>query len=509
MLRQAELAGLVASIGGLSVLERATAGTAATRVVLDQLQAIRRPLERRLRTTDGGRRSWQLVDLVLGCAQGMIEDELLTEESLSTIDHLDFRAWLARRVSPETLDSPLVTGLYDLVFAYEEGDRSRPSFSAGLGLFLASRLFFDYRGSIFWKMRAGMGDIVFAPLYEALRRRGVRVALFHRVDRLTLDEAGEAVAAVWMEEEALLADGRREYEPLVRVRGLPCFPAAPLADQLAPASGSRQVELRAGRDFDVVILAVSLGAVPQVAPDLVERSADWQRLVARVRTVGTQAFQAWMRPDETALGWPHPGATVSGYGLPFETYASMSHVLPLEGWPAGSEPGSVAYFCSVLPDLVAAEPVEASATVGRDARAFLAEHAGAFWPRATGAGGQFRWELLHRVGPADLAPDAASSGLYARANTDPSDRYVQSLPGSGEHRLRVDGSGFDNLVLAGDWTRCGLDAGCIEAAVMSGIEAANVVQGRSLTEGLLGRWYGLGDDRTPVPAAAPAGRETS
>ena len=40
--------------------------------------------------------------------------------------------------------------MYDLVFAYEQGDPSRPRFAAGLGLFLAGKLFFDYRGSIFW-----------------------------------------------------------------------------------------------------------------------------------------------------------------------------------------------------------------------------------------------------------------------------------------------------------------------------------------------------------------------
>jgi uncharacterized protein with NAD-binding domain and iron-sulfur cluster len=63
-------------------------------------------------------------------------------------------------------------------------------------------------------------------------------------------------------------------------------------------------------------------------------------------------------------------------------------------------------------------------------------------------------------------------------NIDPSDRYVQSLPGSDQYRLRPDESGYDNLVLAGDWTDCGMNAGCIEAAVMSGLQAANAVLGR-------------------------------
>ena len=47
------------------------------------------------------------------------------------------------------------------------------------------------------------------------------------------------------------------------------------------------------------------------------------------------------------------------------------------------------------------------------------------------------------------------------------------------YRLRSDESGYDNLVLAGDWTDNGLNAGCIEAATISGLQAANAVLGRS------------------------------
>ena len=33
------------------------------------------------------------------------------------------------------------------------------------------------------------------------------------------------------------------------------------------------------------------------------------------------------------------------------------------------------------------------------------------------------------------------------------------------------------MTVAGDWTACGLDAGCIEAAVMSGMLAAFAITG--------------------------------
>ena len=73
-------------------------------------------------------------------------------------------------------------------------------------------------------------------------------------------------------------------------------------------------------------------------------------------------------------------------------------------------------------------------------------------------------------------------------NIDPSDRYVQSVPGSDQYRLRPDESGYDNLVLAGDWTDCGLNAGCIEAAVMSGLQAANALLGRGRYHRIRGYW---------------------
>ena len=57
------------------------------------------------------------------------------------------------------------------------------------------------------------------------------------------------------------------------------------------------------------------------------------------------------------------------------------------------------------------------------------------------------------------------------------DRYVLSVKGSTRYRLRSDGSDFENLFLAGDWTKNGIDAGCVEAAVVSGMMAARAITG--------------------------------
>lgn len=47
--------------------------------------------------------------------------------------------------------------MYDLVFGYRDGDRGQPAFSAGLGVFLAIRMFLDYKGSLFLEDDGGHG----------------------------------------------------------------------------------------------------------------------------------------------------------------------------------------------------------------------------------------------------------------------------------------------------------------------------------------------------------------
>jgi uncharacterized protein with NAD-binding domain and iron-sulfur cluster len=492
MARQAELASVVATIEGLTLLTRLASDRddGATRAVAEQITRFRDELVGWVRSSHQGRRMWHAIDLVFGCALAAVEDDLLGEEGFARIDHLDFREWLTGRVAQETLESSLVRGLYDLVFAYEGGNHGQPRFSAGLGLFLASRLFFEYRGAIFWKMTAGMGDVVFAPLYQALRRRGVDVFFFHRLDRLGLAPDGRSVARVGFGCQ-VRPDQARRYDPLVRVGDLPCFPSTPSASELATLppdaetawadrSGETDVELEAGVDFDVLVLAVSLGMVPLVAPELIKRVPGWRELVDHVATVATESLQLWLRPTEAELGWARPGATVSGSQSIFDTYSSMSHLSGMECWPDAVEPRTIGYFCGALPDAVAHEPRIAEAAVRRHVDEFSTHGLSDIWPRAVDEQGHIRQEVL-----------AGDESVYFRANVDPSDRYVQSLPGTGVFRLRPDQSGVENLVLAGDWTNCGLNAGCVEAAVMSGIEAANVVARRPLTDGLAGRWYGL------------------
>ncbi len=502
--------GITALAGVLEVLERLARLADEASMPMPAIDAVVAPLTQlvgawrdglraAVLADDSARRTWTLVDLAATNVLGMAADGLLSEGAYDRIDHLDYREWLARHgAAPETLASPIVRGMYDLVFAYEDGDKSRPRFAAGLGLQLAARMLFDFKGSIFWRMQAGMGEVVFAPLYEALVRRGVDVELFHRADAITASPEGGSVDEIRLVRQASVIDDDAGYDPLIRVDGLPCWPDRPRADQLThdpgtaseahradtetdtgadsgpDADADSRVTLRAGDDFDVAVLAVSLGMVPHVAADLIAASPAWRAMTDNVATVATRAAQLWLDASGTEMGWAGPSeVTLSGFGDTFDTWADMTHLLPRESWPEQSAPRSLAYLCSALPE--PAGPVASAAAreqVRQTLRGFLDDEAGALWPGAVDEEG-FRWDLLwddqHRHGPDRL------DAQYLRANTDPSDRYVQSLPGSGRHRIEPGGTGFANLAIAGDWTACGLDAGCIEAATRSGVQAARAI----------------------------------
>ena len=251
-------------------------------------------------------------------------------------------------------------------------------------------------------------------------------------------------------------------------------------------------KLKVTKDFDAVVLGVSIGALPSVAGELIEREPKWRAMVRHVKAVPTQAFQVWMNRDVHQLGWPRAGVNLSGYVEPFDTWADMSHLIQEEEW---DEPvRSIAYFCSVLSDAV---PPSGEVTkefyqqqrlkVRDNAIGYLKNDARALWPKAIKPNGKFRWKLLN-TGSAhrDLSGAERFDSQFWTANVNPSDLYVQSVPGSCIYRVSPLDMSFDNLTIAGDWTKSGLDSGCIESAVMSGLLAAHALSGSPSLQNIVG-----------------------
>ena len=443
---------------------------------------------------DRARRLWSLIDLVMTTTRGMIADGLLLDpRGFAAINDHDYRDWIRRHgASPETLDSALVRGMYDLTFANHHGDARRPRFAAGTGLFLSGKLFFDYHGSIFWKMSAGMGDVVFAPLYQALLARGVEFEFFTRVDSLGLDAGGRSIERLEIGRQVDVPGGPTAYEPLVEVGGLPCFPQRPRPELVGTDDDSlesfwserpdhRRETLRRGRDFDDVILAIPVGMHPFICQEMIDASPAWATMVDRVETTATKAFQLWLAENVTGIP-SRRNVTMTGYVEPFDTWSSMDHILQYESWDPDGGPASLVYFCNTMPTEWPPDPSDLGyvkrhdESVREEAIAFIDNDLVDIWPAAQDqATGGFRWDLL--VGADRAAGQDRFDSQFWRANVDPSDRYILSLPGSERYRLRPDRSGFENLYLAGDWTDSGLNSGCIEAATMSGLQAANAVLG--------------------------------
>lgn len=442
------------------------------------------------------RLTWTLLSILVATVRGVLVDGLVTDpRGFRAINDEDYGSWLLRHgAHPDVLDFPVMRAMYNMVFGYEGGDLNRPQFAAGVGTLLVSLMFFTYRGAIFWKMTAGMGDIVMAPIYEVLSRRGVRFEFFHRVDALHLDGHRHNVETITMGRQLGLADGVEEYRPLTRVLGLPVFPHQPLADQVQATGPVGKLEshfeeradvetrvLRRGVDFDRVVLAVPIGMVAVVAAELVVDRPEWREMTTHVRDIATIGLQLWLRPDHQTLGMPAPAITTSGYVPPIDTFSSMPQTLWAEDWPPDDTPRTAAYFCGAL-DVEWPPPADHRAYVAdcsRRARAevvnFLDHLVGVHLPGAVTDRG-FDWTQL--AGAHGTSGEEALATQYVSLNIDPSDRYVLSVPGSDKYRLRPDESGYDNLVLAGDWTDSGLNSGCIESAVLSGLQAANALLGR-------------------------------
>jgi uncharacterized protein with NAD-binding domain and iron-sulfur cluster len=508
----ASFTGLIEAMGVLQVALEAVPGLSEgllSRFCESLASTARAVLQPLVERDDEIRWIWEITDLVIASILGILRFGLLTDpRGFDAIDGFEMRQWLAWNGASEgTLNSALLRGCYDLGFAYEDGDEARPAMAAGQGIRGALRMFFTYRGSIFWKMRAGMGDVVFAPFYELLRKRNVRFEFFHRLENVKLASPDRVKPGERCYVEALEFDvqarikGGMEYQPLIDLGGLPCWPSKPYFDQLVDGQrmagerwdfeshwdrrkvGTRT--LHVGADFDAVILGVGLGAIPYVCRELINHDRRWRDMVTHCKTVATQAFQIWMREDVEQLGWRHNQCTVTAFERPFDTWADMRHLIPEETW--STRPRAIAYFCSVLPDAELPPettsndyPAQCSETVRRNAIEFLNRSIRHLWPRAVRRDG-FRFDLLmdfaHPSEPSDGADESAFDSQYWTANVNPSDRYCLTLPGTVKYRISPLDNNYDNFSVIGDWTDCGFNQGCVEAAVMSGRLAAHAISG--------------------------------
>lgn len=458
-----------------------------------------------------------IADLALTVARGMLEDGLL-DGDFEKVDDRDLSEWLRDHGSLFDAKDPLTRSLYDAAFAYLNGNPKTPRLGAGTGLYAALRLAFTFRGAIMWRMNAGMGDTIFTPLYQALKARGVTFEFFQKITNLGLAQDKKSVATVDIDVQAEVKPQRKDsFCPLVRVKTringssktLLCWPDRPNYDDLVQGDEmkSRRLinpdlesywtdwsptpaikrRLVAGKDFDVLVLGIAVGALPFVCKELIAQDntpsttpnfkamQKWRRMIDNVKTVRTQGFQLWLDRSAQEMGFEIPSRfserpLLCSFVEPFDTWCDMTHLTPAENFQA--PPAQIAYFCNAAP----ADPAQPAFTdhgyperqklqsLDRMNR-FLDENAKTIWQNCMDKENpkQFNRRLIREH--------------YLRLNVDPPEQYVLSVPGSRRSRLRPWESGYDNLFLAGDWTRSIMDLGCFEGAVISGKLAAAKIAG--------------------------------
>lgn len=456
---------------------------------------------------------WTASDFVCTTIIGLVKDDVIGR-GIDSVDDLNFSDWIAKHATvPEgtyiTGGSCWLQSAYDSSFAYLQGDSTsprtpdkpllgQPSMGAGTVIRGAMRLGLAYKGALAWKFQAGCAEALVAPVYEVLRRRGVAFRFFSKVEHLGVgDDGGPVVDSIRIQHQVTLKKGNGEYQPLIDVNGLPCWPDEPLWDQIEDAEAIRSFNLESdwspwpgvgttslerGVDFDRVLLAIPLGALPKICGELIAASPAWRAMVDAIPSVRTMALQLWVNRDLAGLGWTGPNAPV-GIGVePIDTWADMTELLARESWPPSPDaPKGVSYFCCAMPDDPAqpaapdaAYPPSQTRLVREAAIAFLNDQSAQFWPNAHAAAG-FDWQVL--VARAGAEGPARLDDQLIHAGIDASERYVLSPPGSARHRLEPGASGLSNLTLAGDWTENTFNAGCMEATVMSGLAASRAIAG--------------------------------
>ena len=477
---------------------------------------------------DDLRRFFIIMDTGLAAVAGMIEDRVL-EKGFMAIEDTDMIEWLAKH-GCHSASSPITLGMYDACFGYQNGDPKLPRMGAGSTLYGGLRLMFTYRGALMWWMNAGMGETIMSPIYLVLKSRGVKFKFFHKVKNLHLSADKTTIDSIDLEIQATTtAANKTDYDPLfLGVDGVPCWPTEPLWEQINEATqikACKNTDLESwwtdwygaattitrgpDKDFDLVVLGISLGAHQYICKELIAASPRWAASVANVGLVRTQGLQLWMNKTLAQAGWPNATGILSGYVEPFDTWSDMSHLIARERWPLASNVQQVAYFCNAFPDSPPAPfddptyPETQRQRVKAFARNFLDGPALPIFPAAGDPAnpGHFDDKVL-----VQCIPDPTQTPFdtqFFRVNIDPTELYVLSLPGTATSRLSSHDSDFANLYLAGDWTLTDLNIGCIEATVISARMASRAICGKP------DHIYGAFGSLTPIVDAIQAKSPTS
>jgi len=161
------------------------------------------------------------------------------------------------------------------------------------------------KGAYMYHFLGGSGETLMTPIYHCLKQRGVKFQFFTKVTELTIGEKDghRIIDSVKYEEQVKLRNPDKEYFPIrtLELEGKlgkwDVWPHHPLYDQIDPEQAKQLQrdhidlesyyttwkgtprELHAGKDYDEVLLAISLGALPFICKNLVDTDPKWRTMV--------------------------------------------------------------------------------------------------------------------------------------------------------------------------------------------------------------------------------------
>ncbi len=471
-----------------------------------------------LEKSDHLRRLITIIEWAVVTIRGMFKD--LYDPQTNSFDYgrindLDYREWLAKHsASPLLLESAPVRFIYTGSFMNLDGYQpGKIAADIAVQMVLIS---VSYKGTLVWKLKLGTGETVIAPVYQVLKSRGVKFKFFQKVVGVRHSENG-SIEAVNMEEQVTLRVP--EYDPLQPGGPYLVWPNAPRYEQLDPEQAKRLIEenidlesawspwkdvrsftLKKDTDYDLLVLGISIDGLKTVCADIVQHDKRWKDMTENVRTIQTVGVQVWLKPTLKELGmdlkaWGFPDGIEPNsvlYSNPLYSWTDMSRNIQQEAWPAGHVPGHLSYYCGTYPEDPVPPftqhdyPAQERERLVALTEQWFRDYMGWFWPNGTTIeypqGVNFDLFMHPTKDDADAREKFLSQ--FFIVNIDPTNRYVIAWPGTNKYRMRADESGYDNLVLAGDWTNFGLNVGHVEGTVISGLRAAQVILKASGVAGL-------------------------
>ena len=409
--------------------------------------------------------------------------------------------------SETTINSHFVLTHYDESLSYFSGDMHKPDMEAGTALQLFLPFYFCCEETVSWDQEAGLGDAIFAPIYEVLKERGVHFKFFHRVEELKLsDTNSNFVELIRMTKQVDLV--KEEYNPLINVKGLPSWPNEPKYEEIEHQQAGlleeyhidlesfwsnwskvygdnfghplAEVILKRGQEFDIIVYGIPVGSLPYLCEELLEKSPSLRATNDYIGRIPSLQFQLWgtLDLDDWLKEYFQHRLLDPIHKKEAYVVGNFDDILKTEDWETlGLKPEHLVYFTfgqkveQIPPSNYTSFPQEQMEKVKRYSERNILEILKNISPNSFDEG-HFNWTAF--ADPVNRTGEERFDSQYLRLNINPSDLYTLILSNTSQYRIATDGAGFDNIYFTGDWIQSGFNC-CMEGAFTAGLLTSKAI----------------------------------